>query len=82
QEFFEAQNVSYRDAVLPVDVRARLAIEAGVTMGWERYVGFDGVVVGIDRFGASAPYQEVMEALGISVDNLVQKTLDLVSDQM
>jgi transketolase len=54
-ELFEAQPQSYRDAVLPPEVRARVSIEAAATFGWERYVGTDGASVGIDHFGASAP---------------------------
>ena len=80
RELFEAQTKAYRDSVLPGSVRSRLAIEAGVTMGWGRYVGFEGDVIGLDRFGASAPYQEIMENLGITVENVVQRALDIVSD--
>jgi transketolase len=77
-ELFEAQPKSYREEVLPADVRARVAVEAGVTLGWDRYVGEKGVVVGINRFGASAPYQEVYKHVGLTVENVVaaaQKSL-------
>ena len=60
-ELFEAQPESYRRAVLPPEVTARVAVEAGVPFGWERYVGLRGEIVGIDRFGASAPYQVLAE---------------------
>jgi transketolase len=63
-ELFEAQPQDYRDAVLPPAVTARLAVEAGVSMGWARYVGPAGDVVALDRFGASAPYQVLMEQWG------------------
>jgi transketolase len=77
-ELFEAQPESYRKEVLPADIRARVAVEAGVTMGWDRYVGDKGLVVGINRFGASAPYREVYKYLGLTVENVVaaaQKSL-------
>ena len=79
-ELFDAQSRSYRESVLPREVKARLAIEAGVTLGWDRYVGFDGDVIGLDRFGASAPYQKVMQQLGLTVDTVVQKAIDLITD--
>jgi transketolase len=60
-ELFEAQAETYRRAVLPPAVTARVAVEAGVSFGWERYVGLRGEIVGIDRFGASAPYQVLAE---------------------
>jgi transketolase len=56
----------FRDQVLPPAVRARVAVEAGVRLGWEHYVGLAGAVVGIDRFGASAPYQILYEKFGIT----------------
>jgi transketolase len=77
-ELFEAQPESYRQEVLLPDVRARVAVEAGVTMGWDRYVGEKGVIVGINRFGASAPYKEVYKHVGLTVENVVaaaQKSL-------
>jgi transketolase len=71
-ELFEAQSQAYRDLVLPPSVRARLAVEAGVDQGWRRYVGDDGDVIGIDRFGASAPGPIVMLEYGFSVENVVE----------
>jgi transketolase len=70
-ELYEAQPESYRKQVLPADIPARIAVEAGVTQGWERYVGDKGVVLGINRFGASAPYKEVYKLVGLTVDNVV-----------
>lgn len=78
RELFDAQDQSYRDSVLPPALRARVAVEAGRTLGWERYVGLDGAVVGIDRFGASAPYQEVFKHLGITVENVVATALRVI----
>jgi len=72
-EFFEAQDAEYRSAVLPPEVRARVAIEAGSAQGWHRYVGLDGEVVGVEGFGASAPYKILMEKYGFTVDNVVEK---------
>jgi transketolase len=69
-ERFEAQDAAYRDSVLPPDVRARVAVEAGATFGWARYVGLEGEVVGIDRFGASAPGDTLMEAFGFTPENV------------
>jgi transketolase len=70
-ELFQAQPEEYREEVLPRAVRARVAVEAGCPLGWERFVGLDGAVVGIARFGASAPGPIVLEKLGISVSAVV-----------
>jgi transketolase len=70
-ELFEEQTQSYKVEVLPPDVTARLAIEAGVSQGWCRYVGSAGDVLGLDRFGASAPGKIAFEKLGFSVENVV-----------
>jgi len=71
-ERFDAQSPEYRESILPGSCRQRVAIEAGVTALWSKYVGLDGKVVGIDRFGMSGPAPEVFRALGITVENLVQ----------
>jgi transketolase len=63
---FEAQPQPYRDQVLPPEITVRLAIEAAVPLGWDRYVGPDGAVMGIERFGASAPYRDLMEEFGFT----------------
>ena len=65
-ELFDAQPEEYRESVLPRGLRARVSVEAGITEGWERFVGLDGLSVGINRFGASAPYEVVFEKLGIT----------------
>ena len=70
-ELFDAQPQAYRDRVLPPSVTARVSVEAGVTMGWERYVGLSGTMVGIDHFGASAPYQRVYEEFGLTSERVV-----------
>ena len=74
-ELFEAQSRSYRDSVLPPSVRARLAVEAGVTQGWHRYVGDQGDVIGVDRFGASAPGPVVMREYGFTVEHVCARAL-------
>ena len=77
-EDFEAQDPAYREAVLPAAVKARVAVEAGVTDGWRKYVGLQGQVIGIDRFGESAPASEVYEHLGLTVDAVVQAVEELM----
>jgi transketolase len=70
-ELFAAQPESYRSQVLPSTIPARVAVEAGVSMGWERWVGDGGVIVAIDRFGASGPYKDVYKHLGLTVEAVV-----------
>jgi transketolase len=69
---FDAQDAAYREAVLPDSVTARVAVEAAVTGGWYKYVGRKGAVVGIDRFGESAPAGQLFEYFGFTVDNVVK----------
>ncbi len=76
-ELFDAQNQHYRDSVLPPDVSSRLAVEAGSSQGWHRYVGDGGDVLGVDRYGASAPGDAVMDKYGFNVDNIVAMALAL-----
>ncbi len=64
-EIFESQDASYRESVLPSRVTARVSIEAGATLGWERWIGSSGIAIGIDRFGASAPGEVALRELGI-----------------
>jgi transketolase len=78
-ELFDAQSQEYRDEVLPPSVRARLAVEAGVSQGWSKYVGDGGGMIGIDRFGASAPSKVVFEKFGFTVDNVVERAEKLLS---
>jgi transketolase len=77
-ELFSEQPREYRDEVLPPHVRARLAIEPGVALGWERWVGDYGDVVALDRFGESAPGAEVLERLGYNLDNVVARAAALL----
>jgi transketolase len=76
-ELFEQQSSEYREGVLPKSV-PKLAVEAGATLGWYRYVGENGAVIGVDRFGASAPGKTVLEKLGLNVENVVKHALQLV----
>ncbi len=78
-ELFDKQPEEYRREVLPPEVKARLAIEAGVSLGWQRYVGNEGDVIGIDHFGASAPFNVLYEKFGITADRVVEKVLALIS---
>jgi transketolase len=72
-DLFEAQSKEYRDSVLPPSVTRRLAVEAGVRQGWERYVGDAGDVLCLNRYGASAPYQVLFEKFGFTPDNVVAR---------
>jgi transketolase len=69
---FEQQSQEYRDEVLPPSITARLAVEAGVRQGWERYVGSNGDVICLDRFGASAPGEIALRELGFNIDNVLE----------
>ena len=71
-ELFEKQDKAYRETVLPKKVKTRLAVEAAASLGWERYVGFDGLTICLDHFGASAPYKTIFEKFGLTVDNVVK----------
>ena len=62
---------SYRDSVLPPAITARVAVEQGATLGWERYVGMKGRVIGMQGFGASAPFQQLQKKFGFTVANIV-----------
>jgi len=77
-ELFEAQSQAYRDEVLPPDVTARLAVELGVAQGWQRYTGAHGDMLGIDRFGASAPAEVLLREYGFTVENVVQRAKALL----
>ncbi len=76
-ELFEAQGREYRDQVLPPDVKARVSVEAGVALGWERWVGDEGDSISIEHFGASAPGATVLEKFGYTVDGVVERALAL-----
>ncbi|MEG3436373.1 transketolase [Pannus brasiliensis CCIBt3594] len=77
-ELFDEQSAEYKESVLPKAVRKRLAVEAGSTLGWQRYVTDDGDVIGVDTFGASAPGGVILEKFGFTVDNVVAKAKALL----
>jgi transketolase len=77
-EVFDAQDEFYRESVLPSSVRARVAVEAGVTDYWRKYVGLDGNVVGLDRFGESAPAKALFEHFGFTPENVVKAVEELL----
>jgi transketolase len=77
-ELFAEQDEAYRELVLPFRTKARLAVEAGVTMGWERWVGEKGDILGINRFGASAPAEDVFRELGFTIGNVFNRAMQLV----
>jgi len=81
-ELFERQDAAYRESVLPRAVRARVAVEAGVSLGWERWVGDDGAIVGLDHFGASAPAGTIFEKFGFSVDRVAGVARDVVGGKV
>ncbi len=74
-ELYDMQPKAYRDHVLPQNVRARVAIEAAATLSWWKYVGLDGEVIGLDRFGASAPAKTIYEKLGLTAENVARKAM-------
>ena len=78
QELFAAQTQEYRDSVLPAGIK-RVAIEAAHPMSWYRWVGADGEIIGIEHFGASAPYKEIYEHFGLTVEKLVEAAKRLAS---
>lgn len=76
-ELFEQQDTSYQDSVLPQDINVRLAVEMGVSQGWERWIGSNGKVICLNQFGASAPYKTLMKEYGFTVDNIVEQAKKL-----
>ena len=77
-EVFDAQDAAYRESVLPKAVRARVAVEAGATLGWWKYVGSDGRVIGIDRFGASGKAADLFPHFGFTADNVGRQIREIV----
>jgi transketolase len=77
-DIFDAQDADYREQVLPASCTARVVIEAGVTQGWWRYAGNEGRIIGLDRFGESAPADELFKHFGFSADNVVKVAQELI----
>jgi transketolase len=80
-ELFNATTPEYQRKVLPEGVRKRVAVEMGVAMGWEKYVGEDGVVLSIEGYGASAPYQTILQEYGFTVENVYQQAKQLLDQK-
>jgi len=76
-ELFDAQDAAYREQVLPQSITARVAVEAGVEQGWQRYLGSEGRFVGMSGFGASGPYQELYEHFGITAVKVAEIASEL-----
>ena len=72
-DVFEKQSDEYKESVLPKSVRKRVAVEALSGFGWDRYVGLDGDMIGMNRFGASAPYSKLFPYFGFTVENVVAR---------
>ena len=70
-DLFDAQDAAYKEEILPSNIRRRVAVEMAATQSWYKYVGLDGAVIGIDKFGASAPAQTVIDNYGFTVENVV-----------
>jgi transketolase len=81
-EFFEEQSEKYKQSVLPLNIKARLAIEAGVSLGWHKYVGQQGDTLSVDRFGASAPAEDVFRDYGFTVENVLRNARKVLSNVM
>ena len=77
-ELFKLQSKEYRDEVLPPQIKTRLSVEAGVAMGWERWVGPDGRSLSVERYGASAPYETIFEHFGLTAENVLKNALELL----
>lgn len=80
-DLFEAQDLAYRDGVLPPQITTRVAVEAGVSQGWERYVGCKGAIVAVNRFGASAPYKKIYEEYGLTPANVAAVSRKLLGKE-
>ena len=79
-ETFDAQDQAYRDSVLPPDVRKRVSVEVGVSLGWERWVGDEGAIIGLDHYGASAPAGTIFEHFGFTADRVADVARKVVRD--
>ena len=81
-ERFEVQDAAYRESVLPPDVTARVSVEAGISLGWERWVGDRGAIVGLDHFGASAPAGTIFKEFGFTVERVAQVARDVKAGRL
>jgi len=78
-ELFKEQQKNYRDTVLPPDITKRLAVETGASFGWCEWTGNEGDIIGVDKFGASAPYKDIFEHYGFTVENVVKRSKALLN---
>jgi transketolase len=79
-ELFAQQNKAYQESVLPKSITKRLAVEAGISLGWDRWIGLEGRIIALDRYGASAPEKVLAKEFGFTVENVVQQAKELLSD--
>ena len=77
-ELFRATPQDYQESVLPPQIKVRVAMDAAATFGWERFVGSEGVIIGLDRFGASAPYETIYRELGLTAEAMASAVLNLL----
>ena len=79
-KLFDAQDEAYRDSVLPADVKARMSIEAGATIGWAKYVGDRGIAFGLDHFGTSAPAADIAKEYGFTAEHVADVAAGLLAN--
>ncbi|MDD4635649.1 MAG: transketolase C-terminal domain-containing protein, partial [Dehalococcoidales bacterium] len=77
-ELFDLQDKSYRESIIPCEIKAKISIEAGRTIGWQKYIGEDGLAMGIDRFGVSAPWEDAYAYLGLTVERIISEAKKLL----
>jgi len=78
-ELFERQSKEYRNFILPPNIKRRIAVEALITMGWEKYIGDSGIIIGMNSFGTSAPVSEIFKHFGFTVENVLAKAKEILS---
>ena len=82
-ELFKKQDKAYRNSVISPEIKFRIAVEAGTSIGWDQWIGDHGCFIGIeDRYGASAPYQQIYDEYGITVENIVKTALEMIRKQL
>jgi transketolase len=81
-ELFEKQTQAYKDSVLPPEVKARVAVEAGIELGWHKYIGDNGIFIGMSSFGASAPAKVCFEKFGITAANVIKAAKKSIAKSM
>ena len=77
-ELFEAQDATYKESVLPAAVTKRVSIEAGITLGWHKFVGLNGTAIGVDHFGESAPFEILYDKYGLTAANVAAQAQKLL----